>query len=167
MQRQKFNIRLLSALIILFAAMHLFLNLYIMILPFILTSDELQKVMHILSQTFGPIAIREDRNFIILCVKVTASALFLSSGIGVIKFKEWSRKLLFCLLGLRILYGFTICIISNIFHPHLAIILTEGLFLFYYLTRPKVKQQFMKRNPNLPKSGQGELANEVSRRRAV
>jgi len=144
MQRQKSTIRLLGTAIILFAAMHLFLNLYIMILPFILKSDELQKVMHALSRTFGPIAIREDRNFAILCVKVSASALFISSGIGVIKFKEWSRKLVFCLLGLRIIYGFAICAISNIFHPHLAIILAEGLSLFYYLTRPAVRGEFRK-----------------------
>jgi len=144
MQWQKLTIRLLGITIILFAAMHLFLNLYIMILPFILKSDELQKVMHALSHTFGPIAIREDRNLAILCVKVSVSALFISSGIGVIKFKEWSRKLVFCLLGLRIIYGFTICTISNIFHPHLAIILAEGLFLFYYLTRPAVKGEFRK-----------------------
>lgn len=142
MLQQKFNIRLLGVIIIIFASVHLFLNLYIMILPSILKSDEIQKLMQTLSQTFGPIAIQKDRNIAILCIKVTVSALFLSSGIGMIKLKEWSRKLLICLLGLRIIYGLTICAIFNLLHPHLAIITAVGLFLFYYLTRPKVKVQF-------------------------
>lgn len=146
MQRQKRTIRLLGITIILFAALHLFLNLSIMILPFVLKSDEVQKVMHALSRTFGPIAIREDRNLAIVCVKVAVSALFLSSGIGVIKFKEWSRKLVFCLLGARIIYGFTVCATLKIFHPHVAIILAEGLFLSYYLTRPAVRGEFRNRN---------------------
>jgi len=142
MLRQKFTIRLLGVLIILSGAAHLFLNLSIMILSFIQTHDELQKVMHVLSQTFGPIAIREDMNLVILCVKVAVSALFLSAGIAVVRFKEWSRKLLFCLLGLRFLYGSAVCFSYRIFHPHLAIIFTEGVVLFYYLTRHKVKEQF-------------------------
>ena len=142
MQQQKFNIRLLGVIIIIFSSMHLFLNLYIMILPFILEPDKLQKLMQMLSQMFGPIAIQENRNIAVLCIKVTTSALFLSSAIGIIKFKEWSRKLLFSLLGLRIIYGLAICAIFNLFHPHLAIIIAVGLFLFYYLTRPKVKALF-------------------------
>jgi hypothetical protein len=142
MQQHRFNIRLLGTIIIISAAAHLFLNLYIIILPFILKPDELQKLMHMLSQMFGPIAIQENRNGIVLSIKVIASTLFLSSGIGVIKFKEWPRKLLFSLLGLRIIYGLTICVIFNIFHPHLAIIILIGLFLFYYLTRPAVREQF-------------------------
>jgi len=142
MPRQKLTIRLLGVFIILSAGAHLVLNLSIMILPFILTYDEIHQLMRALSQTFGPIAIREDMNLVILCVKVTFSALFLSAGIAVVRFKEWSRKLLFCLLGLRILYGSAICVSAHIFHPHLVIIFAEGLFLFYYLTRPKVKEQF-------------------------
>jgi uncharacterized protein YjhX (UPF0386 family) len=113
-----------------------------MFLPFILKSGEIQKLMHTLAQTFGPIAIQENRNIAVLSVKVTASTLFLTSGIGLIMFKEWARKLLFCILGLRIIYAFTICVIFNIFHPHFAIILAVGLFLFYYLTHPNVRQQF-------------------------
>ena len=86
---QKFNIRLLGALIVIFAATHLFLNLCIISLPFILKPDELRELMRGLSQTFGPIAIQENRNGIVLSIKVMAS-----------------------------------------------------LFLFYYLTRLKVKEQF-------------------------
>ena len=142
MQQQRLNIKLLGFLIIIFSSIHLFLNLYIMILPFILTSREIQRLMQALSQMFGPIAIQEDRNIIVLSIKITASALFLSSAMGIIDFKEWSRKLLLSLLGLRIIYGLIICAIFNIFHPHLAIIIAVGLFLFYYLTRPKVREQF-------------------------
>ena len=142
MRQEKFNIRLLGVLIVIFAAAHLFLNLYIITLPFILKLDELQKLIQILTRMFGPIAIREDMNTAMLFVKVIVSALFLSSGIGVIKFKEWSRKLLFCLLGLRIIYGSLICASYNIFHVHLLVMILTGLFLFYYFTRPKVKEQF-------------------------
>lgn len=140
--QQKFNIKLLGGIIAIFASLHLFLNLYIMILPLILKSDEVQKLMQTLSGMFGPIAIQQDRNIFILCIKITVSALFLTSGIGVIKLKEWSRKLLFILLGLRILYGFVVCAGHERFHPHLAIIIAVGLFLFYYLTRPRAKDQF-------------------------
>lgn len=144
MQKQKFIIRLVGSVIIILGAMHLFLNLYIMILPFILKSNEVQKVMHALSDTFGPIAIREDRDLAILCVKVLVSSLFITGGIGIIKFKEWSRKLIFCLLGLRIIYGSAVCVLLNIFHPHLALIFAEGLLLFYFLTRPAVRGEFRK-----------------------
>ena len=78
----------------------------------------------------------------ILCIKVAVSALFLSSGIGIINFKEWSRKLLFCLLSLRIIYALAICLICSLIHLHLGIILAVSLFLFYYLTRPKVTRVF-------------------------
>ena len=142
MLTHRFNIRLLGAIIITAATTHLFLNLYIIILPFILEPDELQKLMQTLSQMFGPIAIQENRHGIVLSIKVMAGALFLSSGIGVIKFKEWSRKLLLSLLGLRVIYGFVICAIFNIFHPHLAIIIAVGLFFFYYFTRPSVCEEF-------------------------
>ena len=139
---QKVNIRLLGVIVIIFSAIHLLLNLYIIILPLILKPDELQKLMQMLSQMFGPIAIQQNRNGVVLSIKVITSALFLSSGIGIIKYKEWSRKLLLCLCGLRVIYGLTICVIFSLFHPHFAIILAVGLFLFYYLTRSKVKEQF-------------------------
>ena len=142
MQRQKIIIRLLGALITLLGAMHLFLNISILGSPSIIAPDELRNLMHALSRTFGPIAIREDRDLFILCIKITVSALFFTSGIGVITFQEWARKLLFCLLGARILYGITVCIAYHVFHPHLLLILLEGLLLFYYFTRPSVKQQF-------------------------
>ena len=142
MRQEKFNIRLLGAIIIIFAAMHLLLSLYVIILPFILKPDELQKLIQMLSQKFGPIAIREDMNMGMLFVKVIVSSLFLSSGIGIIKFREWSRKLFFCLLGLRIIYGSVICASHNIFHLHLLIMILTGLFLFYYFTRPNIKEQF-------------------------
>jgi len=142
MQQQKFYIRLIGILVIIFATIHLFLNLYIISLGFILKSNEIQKLMHTLAQTFGPIAIQENRNIAVLSIKVTASALFLTSGIGLIILKEWARKLLFCILGLRIIYALTICIILNIFHPHFAIILAVGLLLFYYLNLPSIKRVF-------------------------
>ncbi len=142
MQRQKFNIRALGVLVIIFSSMHLLLNLCIIALPFILTSGEMQKFMHTLCRMFGPIAIQEDRNIAVLSIKVTASALFLASGIGMVKLKKWSRILLCSILALRIIYAFTVCLILNIFHPHFAIILAVGLFLFYYLSRAGVREQF-------------------------
>ncbi len=89
----------------------------------------------------GPIAVQEDRNIAILCVKITVSALFLTGGAGLMRFREWSRRLVLVLLALRIMYGTAVCVIKGFFHPHLAIIIAAGLFLFYYFTRPAVKAE--------------------------
>ena len=142
MQQQRLNIKLLGFLIAIFAVTHLFLNLYLVILPSILGPNEVRKIVQTLSRMFGPIAIREDMNMAMLSVKIMVSTLFLSSAIGLIRFKEWSRRLLFCLLAARILYGLVICISYSTFLMHAVIIILVGLFLFYYLTRPGIKEQF-------------------------
>lgn len=142
MQQEKLTIKFIGFLIMIFAATHLFLNLYVISLPFILKPDKLQKLIQMLTRAFGPIAIREDMNMAMLFVKVMVSALFLSSGIGIMKFKGWARKLLFLLLIMRIIYGSAICAGYNVFHAHLLIMIVVGLFLFYYFTRPKIKEQF-------------------------
>jgi len=142
MQQQKLNVKLLGILIAIFSAFQMFSNLYIIILPHILKPNELEKLLQMLSRMFGPIVIQESMNIATLSIKAIFSALFLSSAIGMIKFKEWSRKLLFCLLGIRIIYGLKTCIISKILHPSFMLILVVSIFLFYYLTRPKVKEQF-------------------------
>jgi len=140
--RQARFIRVAGSLIVLFGTAHLFLNIYVAILPLILEPGQLTRLMHALSGALGRIAVQEDRDPVILCIKITASALFITSGIGLISFKEWSRRLLFCLLGLRIIYGAVICVIFRYFYPHLAVIIAVGLFLYYYFTRPRVKEQF-------------------------
>jgi hypothetical protein len=104
--------------------------------------EQSQELIQKLSGIFGPIAIREDMNMAMLFVKVAVSALFLSSAVGMIRFREWSRKLLFCLLGMRIAYGAVICYTYNILHPHLFIMILTGVFLFYYLTRRNIKREF-------------------------
>lgn len=128
--------------VIALGAAHLVLNLSIMFLPFAVASEKLQKIMAALCSVFGPIAIREDRHFLILCVKVLVSASFLTGGIGVVRLKEWGRKLLFLLLGLRILYALAVSLGLNIFHLHFVFIIGEGLFFFIYFTRPNVKKHF-------------------------
>ncbi len=142
MQQQKLNIKLLGIIITILSAVQLFSNLYIMILPLILKPDESQRIIQMLSRMFGPIVVQANMSIVVLSIKAIFSGLFLSSGIGIIKFKEWSRKLLFCLLGIRIIYGLKTCVISKVFHPHFVLILMVSLFLFYFLTRPKVKEQF-------------------------
>ena len=143
MRKQATTIRLLAAVIVLSALFHLILNLYMAALPFILSCGEMEKTIDTLSRTLGPIAVQADRNPLILCVKVTASALFLTSGLGMLVLRAWSRRLLFLLLGLRIMYGTAICFIHNVLHPHLFVIIAAGLFLFYYLNRYEARRCFI------------------------
>jgi hypothetical protein len=139
---QKLITKALGIAIITFALLHLILNLYISILPCIVKSDELKNVMKTLSDTFGQIAVREDRDPAILCVKISVSALFFCAGIGITELKEWSRKLLFCLLEARIVYGLIICVTLSVLHLHMIAILMESLILFCYFNLPNVRKQF-------------------------
>ena len=141
MERQKLTLKLLGITVILFTSFHLLLNIYVSVISLFLQPDEVGRVMGRLVQALGPIAVQEDRNPAILAVKVTVSALFLMSGIGIFLRKEIFRKLLFFLLAARICYGVAISIIRYP-HPHLAIIIAVGIILFYYLSRAKVKAQF-------------------------
>jgi len=140
--RRRLNIKILGGVIAIFAAMHLFLNIYIVFAPLMLSPGELEKLMRTLSRLFGPIAIQQDRNGIILAVKLTVSALFLTGGIGITMFKKWARGLVICLLALRALYGTVVCVVLGILHPHLAIIVGAGSFLSYYFTRPGINKLF-------------------------
>jgi hypothetical protein len=139
---RKANIRLLGSLVALFASAHLYLNIYVVISRFIVPGGIMKELMHALSGAFGPIAIQEDMNPLILSVKITASSLFVMSGFGVIGLKEWARKLLFALLGLRIAYGCVICAAYRVLHPHLWLIIAEGAILYYYLGRRDAAERF-------------------------
>lgn len=142
MTRQVFVIRSLGAAIALFGTTHMLLNIFVIGAPFFIERSEMVSMMRTLANIFGPIAIREDMNTVMLCIKVTVSALFLTSGIGIIKYKEWARKLLFLLLSLRLVAGAVICVFFATFYLHMAYIIIEFLLLVYCFTRPQIRTRF-------------------------
>lgn len=142
MDRQNLIIRSLGALVALFGSTHLALNTLVTAGSFLIAHDKMVEAMRYLADIFGPIAIREDMNTPMLLIKITVSALFLASGIGIMRRKEWARRLLFVLLGLRLAAGIVICAVFARLYTHMVIIAIEWMLLTYYFTRPRVKSFF-------------------------
>lgn len=142
MQRETYLIKTLGVLLALSGATHLLLNLFALTAPLFIPHVRMADIMHSLANIFGPIAIREDMNVPMLCVKVTVSALFLTGGMGIFNYREWARRLLFFLLGLRLIAGSVICVFFATFYTHMALIAIEFILLTYYFTRPQVRAHF-------------------------
>lgn len=142
MPDQKFIIRLIGISILPFAIAHLTLNLFIIIGIRIIPVGDLQRIVNSLTHLFGPIAVRQDMNLLMLWVKFTVSALFIVSGLGIFMIREWARVSLIVLAVLRVLYGAAVCIALGSFHIHAAIMAVECAALVYYFTLSEVRREF-------------------------
>lgn len=132
-----------GALVVFFAIIHLYLNLYIMAGHFTLAPDVLRVFITSMSRRLGPVAIPEDMGLAVFFIKVLASLSFLAAGAGLMAAKRWSVKTLIALLALRLAYGIFICVRYGSFHPHLGLIAAEFVFFAYFLTRRSIKEAFV------------------------
>ncbi len=75
---------------------------------------------------------------------ITSPVVFLVTAIGLLELKNWARILTMILFPVLIyITSFGVCILFDV--PPILILVICGIFfvlIIYYLTRPKVKEQF-------------------------
>ena len=82
---------------------------------------------------------------IILLIFIAFAISFILSGVGVLRFKEWARKLSLWSLGLHIIFLIPVSVGTFRIGIEKIAIISVSISIFYLLFKRSIKEQFMKK----------------------
>lgn len=134
-------VKIIAILILVFSIFGLLENLAILLLAILSESSPL------LTEVFAEAGYTMSRIVITMLLSMIIGFLVIISSIGLLKYKEWARKLMIILIVLNLLLGLGSVLFAT--SKNIYIILITYIFtliiwglVLYYFTRPRVKKVF-------------------------